>query len=47
VDTVIAIPNDRLLELVHRHERFEAFRVADDILRQAVKGIAALLRRPD
>jgi len=35
--------HDRLLELVHaRTSVFEAFRVADDILRQAVQGIATL-----
>ncbi|HTC79051.1 MAG TPA: hypothetical protein VK657_10570, partial [Terriglobales bacterium] len=47
VDTVIAIPNDRLLELVPRGTSvFEAFRVADDILRQAVQGIADIITTP-
>src|SRR6266850_87181 len=40
VDSVIAIPNDRLLQTVARHTPVsEAFRVADDVLRQAVQGI--------
>src|SRR6185503_16456659 len=44
VDTVISIPNDRLLELVSRNTGFfEAFRVADDVLRQAVQGIADII----
>src|SRR6185503_8791036 len=44
VDTVIAIPNDRLLELVPRGTSFfDAFRLADDILRQAVQGISDII----
>lgn len=47
VDTVIAIPNDRLLQLVPRGTSlFEAFRIADDILRQAVQGIADIITTP-
>ena len=47
VDTVISIPNDRLLELVSRNTGFfEAFRVADDVLRQAVQGIADIITTP-
>src|SRR6202171_1200647 len=47
VDTVIAVPNDRLLELVPRGTSFfEAFRVADDILRQAVQGISDIIITP-
>jgi cell division protein FtsZ len=47
VDTVIAIPNDRLLELVPRGTSLvEAFRIADDILRQAVQGIADIITTP-
>jgi cell division protein FtsZ len=47
VDTVIAIPNDRLLELVPRGTSFfEAFRIADDVLRQAVQGIADIITTP-
>jgi cell division protein FtsZ len=47
VDTVIAIPNDRLLELVPRGTSFfEAFRLADDILMQAVQGISDIITTP-
>ncbi len=44
VDTVIAIPNDRLLSLVPRGTGFfQAFKVADDLLRQAVQGISDII----
>jgi cell division protein FtsZ len=47
VDTVITVPNDRLLELVPRGTSFfEAFRIADDILRQAVQGISDIIVTP-
>jgi cell division protein FtsZ len=47
VDTVIAIPNDRLLALVPRGTSFfEAFKVADDLLRQAVQGISDIIVTP-
>jgi len=47
VDTVISIPNDRLLELVPKGTSFfESFRVADDVLRQAVQGIADIITTP-
>jgi cell division protein FtsZ len=47
VDTVIAIPNDRLLSLVPRGTSFfEAFKVADDLLRQAVQGISDIITTP-
>ena len=47
VDTVIAIPNDRLLQLVPRGTSFfEAFRLADDILWQAVQGISDIITTP-
>jgi cell division protein FtsZ len=47
VDTVITVPNDRLLELVPRGTSFfEAFRTADDILRQAVQGISDIITTP-
>jgi cell division protein FtsZ len=47
VDTVISIPNDRLLELVPRGTSvFEAFRIADDVLRQAVEGISNIITTP-
>jgi len=44
VDTLITIPNDRLLQTIDRHTPLlEAFRVADDILRQGVQGISDLI----
>ena len=44
VDTVIVIPNERLMETVERGTSFfEAFRIADDILRQAVQGISDII----
>ena len=47
VDTVIAIPNDRLLSLVPRGASFmEGFKVADDVLRQAVQGISDIIVTP-
>lgn len=47
VDTVIPIPNDRLLDLVPKGTSFfDAFRVADDVLRQAVQGIADIITTP-
>ena len=47
VDTLIAIQNERLLQLVDRHAPLqEAFRVADDILRQGIKGISELITVP-
>ena len=46
-DTVIAIPNDRLIEAVERTTSVvEAFRHADDILRQGVQGISDLITVP-
>jgi cell division protein FtsZ len=47
VDTVITIPNDQLLDLVPQGASFfEAFRVADDVLRQAVAGISDIITTP-
>lgn len=47
VDTVISIPNDKLLSLVPRGTSFfEAFRIADDVLRQAVQGISDIITTP-
>jgi cell division protein FtsZ len=47
LDTVIAIPNDRLLTLVPRGASFiEGFKMADDILRQAVQGISDIIVTP-
>lgn len=47
VDTVITIPNDKLLHTVERATPLaEAFMIADDILRQAVQGISDLITIP-
>jgi cell division protein FtsZ len=46
-DTVVVIPNQRLLSLVDKATPLtEAFKIADDILRQAVQGIADLITVP-
>jgi cell division protein FtsZ len=46
VDTVIAIPNERLLQTVSLDTRMEdAFKLADDVLRQAVQGISDLVTK--
>ncbi len=47
VDTLISIPNDRLLQVIDKHTSIvEAFRIADDVLRQGVQGISDLISRP-
>lgn len=47
VDTLIVIPNDRLLELVEQETPIlDAFRAADSILRQGVQGISELISAP-
>jgi len=46
VDTLIVIPNDRLLEIVPDVSIETAFKIADEILVNAVKGIAELVTRP-
>jgi cell division protein FtsZ len=46
VDTLIVIPNDRLLEIVPDVSLETAFRVADEILVNAVKGITELVTKP-
>jgi len=47
VDTLITIPNDKLLQVVDKHTSIvEAFRVADDVLRQGVQGISDLIAVP-
>jgi cell division protein FtsZ len=46
-DTVIVIPNDRLLEVLERStSMLDAFRIADDVLRQGVQGICDLITMP-
>ena len=46
VDTLISIPNDRLLDSVGKVSLTEAFRIADDVLRQGVQGISDLIAVP-
>jgi cell division protein FtsZ len=47
VDTLIVVPNDRLIKVLDRQTSMvEAFRVADDVLRQGVQGIAELVTLP-
>jgi len=46
-DTVIVIPNDKLLEVLDRKtSMLDAFRIADDVLRQGVQGICDLITMP-
>jgi cell division protein FtsZ len=47
VDTLIVIPNDRLLEIVDKRTGFQqAFREADEVLRQGIQGISELITVP-
>src|SRR4051812_2560925 len=46
VDTTIVIPNEKLLAVAQDAGFFESFRVADDILRQAVQGISDIITIP-
>ncbi len=47
VDTLIVIPNDRLLEITEKRVSLkEAFRVADDVLRQGIQGITEVITVP-
>ena len=46
VDTVITIPNDKLLELVPRLPLNLAFKVADELLMRAIKGLAEMITKP-
>jgi cell division protein FtsZ len=47
VDTLIVIPNDRLLQVVEKRTSIvDAFRIADDVLRQGVQGITDLITVP-
>ena len=46
-DTVIVVPNERLLEVLDREtSMLDAFRIADDVLRQGVQGICDLITLP-
>jgi len=46
VDTIIVIPNEKLLAVAQDAGFFESFRVADDILRQGVQGISDIITIP-
>ncbi len=47
VDTLVVIPNDKLLQVIDRKtSMIEAFRMADDVLRQGVQGISDLIAVP-
>jgi cell division protein FtsZ len=47
VDTIITIPNDRLLQIIDKKTSLlEAFAIVDDVLRQGVQGIAELITVP-
>lgn len=47
VDTLVVIPNDRLLQVVPKGTSFvDAFKYADDVLRQGIQGIADLIATP-
>lgn len=47
VDTLITIPNDRLLQIAEKKTTMhEAFRIADDVLRQGIQGISDLIIEP-
>ncbi len=47
VDTLVVIPNDRLLQVVSKQTTMlEAFRIADDVLRQGIQGISDLIAVP-
>ena len=47
VDTLVVIPNDRLLQVVNKGTTMlEAFRIADDVLRQGIQGNSDLIAVP-
>src|SRR4051812_42534415 len=47
VDTLIVVPNDRLLTVLDKHTTMvDAFRVADDVLRKGVQGVSDLVTLP-
>ena len=46
VDTIITIPNDRLLKIVEHEIIGDAFRLADDVLRNGVQGISEIITVP-
>jgi cell division protein FtsZ len=46
VDTVVVIPNDKLLELVPKLSLNKAFKVADEILMRSIKGLTEIITKP-
>ncbi len=47
VDTIISIPNDRILQIIDKKTPLlEAFAIVDDVLKQGVKGISELITKP-
>jgi cell division protein FtsZ len=46
IDTVIVIPNDRLIDLVPRLSLNAAFKVADEVLMRSIKGVIELITKP-
>lgn len=47
IDTIVAIPNDRILQIIDRKTSLvEAFEIVDDVLRQGVQGISELITVP-
>jgi cell division protein FtsZ len=47
VDTIIAIPNDRILQIIDKKTSLlDAFKTVDDVLRQGVAGISDLITTP-
>ncbi len=46
VDTVIVVPNDKLLEVVPHLPLQTAFKVCDEVLMRSVKGITELITKP-
>lgn len=47
VDTLITIPNDRLVDVANKNTTFEeAFKIADEVLRQGVQGISDIIKVP-
>lgn len=45
-DTIITVPNDKLIELVPRLSLNSAFRVADEVLMRAIKGVTEIITKP-
>lgn len=46
VDTLVVIPNDRLLSIASKTSIVDAFRIADEVLRQGIQGISDLIATP-